>query len=199
MRVYTVRRNCPNTDEEFQAYVDLLQDIGIDITRVPRTPEPGTTNRWLYVWKNRQLAEKFAIELGKRLRSSSWAVHEFEIQGDSFPDETIGPLAPLTIISSSTDDDTSFRLDPKSIERISTHYPNAKLGGFKIMENLHVSAEVLQDFESCHGPIWNQVVIFLTGLSREEIKRLGGVRIIDDAGRVLYKSLQPDSSLPAEE
>ena len=62
MRVYTVRKQGLNTDREFQAYVELLQDIGIDVTDVPRTPEPETTNRWLYVWRNKTQAEKFARE-----------------------------------------------------------------------------------------------------------------------------------------
>ena len=66
MRVFTVRKPGGNTDREFQAYIDLLEEIGIDIADVPRTPEPGTTNRWLYVWRSRPQAERFARELGER-------------------------------------------------------------------------------------------------------------------------------------
>ena len=65
MKVYTVKKHGLNTDREYQAYVDLLQDIGIDIADVPRIPEPGTTNRWLYVWQSKPLAERFARELGR--------------------------------------------------------------------------------------------------------------------------------------
>src|SRR4051794_11853055 len=95
MKVYTVRKRGPNTDREFQAYVDLLEDIGIDIADVPRTPEPGTTNRWLYVWQSKPLAERFVRELRARLRDPSWFVHEF----DSPEPAQRGPLAPLTILS----------------------------------------------------------------------------------------------------
>jgi hypothetical protein len=94
MKVYTVKKQGANTDREFQAYIDLLEDIGIDVTNVPRTPEPGTTNRWLYVWTNKLLAERFARELGARLRDPSWLVHEFELPNDHVPDEARGPGSP---------------------------------------------------------------------------------------------------------
>ena len=60
MRVYTVRKPGGNTDKEYEAYTELLEEVGIDLANAPRTPEPGTTNRWLYVWKSRPQAERFA-------------------------------------------------------------------------------------------------------------------------------------------
>ena len=49
-----------------RVYVDLLQAIGIDIAKVPRTREPGKDARWLYVWRNKQHADRFARELRNR-------------------------------------------------------------------------------------------------------------------------------------
>jgi hypothetical protein len=186
MRVYTVRKSSgPNTDKEFQAFVDLLQDIGIDVANVPRTPEPGTPNRWLYVWQDRALAERFARELGTRLRDRSWVVHEFELPGDRLPDESRGPLVPLTIFSIPTSEGTEFRLESASQERIRTHFPNAHLAG-----QVTFPHQIREDYERQHGPVWGQVIILLTGIPDEAIARLGGVRIVDEEDdRVLYERL----------
>lgn len=181
MRVYTVRKPVPNTDREFQAYVDLLEEIGIDIANVPRTPEPGSTNRWLYVWRSRQQAERFARELGGRLRDSSWAVHEFDTS-----DEERGPLAPLVIWALPTPQGTVFRLDPKSQARVMHHFPNAKLVG---EYPLLFPPPVRDDYERQHGPVWDQVGATLTGISDESIDRLGGVRIVSQNGDILHERI----------
>jgi hypothetical protein len=179
MRVYTVRKPEPNTDREFQAYIDLLEEIGIDIANVPRTPEPGTRNRWLYLWRSRPQAERFARELGRRLRDPSWAVHEFDI-----PDEERGPLAPLVIWGIPTAEGTLFRLDPKSQARVMHHFPNARLGGEYLFPH-----QVRDDYERQHGPVWNQVIIILTGIPDESIDRLGGVRILSENGAILHERI----------
>ncbi len=185
MRVYTVRKPEFNTDREFQAYIDLLEEIGIDIANVPRTPEPGTTNRWLYVWRSRPQAERFARELGRRLRDPSWAVHEFDI-----PDEERGPLAPLVIWAIATAEGTLFRLDPKSQARVMHHFPNARLGGeYLFPRDILFPRQVREDYERQHGAVWNQVIIILTGIPDDSIDRLGGVRILSENGEVLHESI----------
>ncbi len=185
MRVYTVRKPGPNTDREFQAYVNLLEEIGIDIANVPRTPEPDTDHRWLYVWKSKPLAERFSRELAARLRDPSWEVHEFEVE-----EEERGPLAPLTIRSIPTSEGTAFRLEQKSLERLLQHFPNARLQGeAKVPQQVLFPAAVREDFERQHGPVWGQVIIILTGLPEEAISRLGGVRILDGEGHVLHERL----------
>jgi len=186
MRVYTVRKPGPNTDRDLQAYVDLLEDIGINIADVPRTPEPGTENRWQYVWEDRKHAERFARELGSRLHDPSWQVHEFEIK-----EEERGPLAPLTIRSMPTPEGIYFRLEPQSQERVMKYFPNAKLGGeTKLAEQVMFPSQIRDDYERQHGSVWNQVIIILSGLSEEAIiERLGGVRIVSQKGEVLYERL----------
>ena len=185
MIAYTVRKPSPNTDKEFQAYIDLLEDIGIDIAEVPRTPDPGKSNRWLYVWTNKRLAERFARELGSRLRDPSWFVHELELADADLSNERRGPLAPLTILSIPTSEGTEFRLEPASQERILKHFPNARPSG-----QVTFPEQARQDFEWQNGPVWDQVIILLTGVPEEAIARLGGVRIVDDEhGQALYEYL----------
>jgi hypothetical protein len=183
MKVYTVRKHRPNTDREHQAYVDLLQDIGIDIADVPRTLEPGTTNRWLYVWQSKSLAERFARELGARLRDASWFVQELDLPADKPPSER-GPIAPLTIFSIPTSEGTEFRLEPTSQERILMHFPNARPAG-----TVTFPAKVRTDYERQHGSVWDQVIIVLTGISGEAVTRLGGIRIVTPEGKLLHERL----------
>ena len=178
MKVYTVKKPGLNTDREYQAYSDLLEAIGIDIADVPRTPEPGTTNRWLYVWQDKSLAERFASELRARLRDSSWHVHEFDLQEPA----QRGPLAPLTILSIPTSEGTEFRLEPTSQERILTHFPNARPSG-----QVTFSTQVRADYERQLGPVWDQVILLLTGIPEEAVGRLGGVRIVTPDGQTLHE------------
>jgi hypothetical protein len=188
MRVYTVRKPGPNTDQEFQAYIDLLEAIGIDIADVPRTPDPGTSNRWLYVWRSKPHAERFARELGARLRDRSWHVHEFDVPDEQSVDEQRGPLAPLTILSIPTSEGTEFRLDAASQERIMLHFPNARVVG-----QVTFPTQVRDDYERQHGPVWEQVIIRLTGIPEEAVARLGGVRIVTPEGRVLHERVPADT------
>ncbi len=185
MRVYTVVRPGGNTDKEFQAYTELLEEVGIDLANAPRTPEPGTTNRWLYVWKSRPQAERFARVLVERLRDPSWIVHDFDLSH-----EESGPLAPLTILSIPVRNGTVFKLEASSQARIMQHYPNARLRG-EVQEDvtLEFPSDLREDFERQHGQVWDQVIILLTGISEEEIDRLGGIRIVTLNGEVLHERL----------
>ena len=45
MRVFTVTKAGGTNDHEFEAYTQLLEDIGIDVSNAPRAPEPGTNRR----------------------------------------------------------------------------------------------------------------------------------------------------------
>jgi hypothetical protein len=183
MLAYTVRKSGPNTDKEFQAYTELLEEIGIDLAKVPRVLEPGTPNRWLYVWKSKPQAERFARVLCSRLHDNSWAVHEFEVSR-----EESGPLAPLTIVATVLMNGTVFRLEPSSQARIMQHYPNARLIG-EVVESAGVvfPHDARNDFERQHGSIWDQVIILLTGISDEEVASLGGVRIVTPNGDVIHE------------
>jgi hypothetical protein len=169
-RAYTVRKRGGNNDREFQAYIDLLEEIGIDIANVPRTAEKGTTNRWLYVWHNRTQAERFAREIGKRLRQDDWVVEDVEISGD----EDLGALAPLIVLAIDTPGWRTYLLDSRSQARIMRHYPNARLFSGEIP----FPSKLIHDYPEIQTALGNQVVQKLTGLSDEAIDRLGGARIV---------------------
>ena len=83
-----------------------------------------------------------------------------------------------------------FRLEPQSQERVMRYFPNAKLSGvMKLPEQVLFPSQVRDDYERQHGPVWNQVMIILTGLPEEAIERLGGVRIIGEDGEVLHERI----------
>jgi hypothetical protein len=100
-------------DHEFEAYKSFLEGIGIDLSNVPRVPEPGTARRWLYVWRDRTAAQAFARELGVLTGDTSWVIHELDLL-----EEESGPLAPLDVIAEPVADGTRYRLSTASQERI---------------------------------------------------------------------------------
>jgi hypothetical protein len=63
---FTVTHQAGTKDVEFDAYGRLLQQKGVDLAKLNRVPEPGTSRRWLYVWNVEADAQVFADELKKR-------------------------------------------------------------------------------------------------------------------------------------
>ena len=191
MPVYAVTKPGGTTDAEFQSYIELLEAFGIDVTDAPRVPEPGTDHRWLYVWQRRDQAARFARELGVQTYDRSWEVREFEPLSDHR-----GPLAPVEILVIPTPDGTVFRLTQRSLIRISEHYPNARLVGELSRRSSEAHrvpvflwpTKTRADFERKHGPVWEQVVMILSGLPIETIDRIGGYRFVDARGETLHES-----------
>jgi hypothetical protein len=91
MALTVSRKNGCAKDAEFEPYVRLLRQQGVDIGRSPRVPEPGTRRRWLYVWDSKRKAQAFADELIKRTRDNAWVV----VDVDANPSE--GPLGPIIV------------------------------------------------------------------------------------------------------
>jgi hypothetical protein len=178
MRVSTVLKPGGTTDYEFEVYRALLEEIGIDLSNVPRIQEPGTSRRWLYVWHDRTAAQRFARELGVRTRDSSWVVHELDV-----PVEESGPLAPLDVLAERVADGTVYRLAPTSLERIMRRFPNARLTG-----EVFFSTQTQKDHERDRGPVWDQVIVLLSGLTEAQVNELGGYRVSEISRRTLYES-----------
>jgi hypothetical protein len=166
------------TNQEFDAYKALLEEVGIDLSNVPRIPEPGTGRRWLYVWRDRTAAQGFARELSVRTRDSSWMIQEFDL-----PVEESGPLAPLDVIAEPVVDGTVYRLSTASQERITRRFPNTRLAG-----EVFVATQTQQESERDHGPVWDQVILRLSGLSEAQVNELGGYRVYETVRRTLYES-----------
>lgn len=183
MQVYTVRKLPFNTDTEYQAYLDLLEEIGVDLSSAPRVHEPGTSNHWLYVWHRREEAERFARILGDRLRDPSFMVHSFEID-----DEERGPIAPLIIRSRRTSQGIIFRMDEWSQRRVMRHFPNALLSGEVPLPGLARTGR-----RAGRGSALDQVARSLTGLDDSELAGLGGFRVFDENGRLLHERVPVES------
>jgi hypothetical protein len=178
MRAFTVMKPGGMKDREFEVYRAFLEEIGIDLTNVPRVQEPGTGRRWLYVWRDQSHAQAVARELRVRTRDSSWAAHELDL-----PTEESGPLAPLDVIAQRVADGTVYRLSTASQERIIRRHPNARLAG-----EVFFSTQAQEDHERDRGPVWDEVITRLSGLSEAQVKEMGGYRVYEICIRALYES-----------
>jgi len=87
---FTVTRPGGTNDREFAAHARILDQRGIDLTRLPHVPEPGTEDSWLYVWEDQDAAETFAGERRKVSRDKGWLVQEVAEEQVSE-----GPLGPV--------------------------------------------------------------------------------------------------------
>jgi hypothetical protein len=168
---YTVTyRDAGIKRHEFDAYVRLLEKRGVDLTNIPRVHEPGTTNRWLYVWAERTDAEHFRDELRHETHDLNWLVHEL-------PDTvqpSHGPLTPLVVIMRRHSLGADFTLHPHSRALLQRRFPQARA-----VSSVSIETSALHDFEQQHGPIWEQIVQVLTGLTPPQLAQLGGYRIVD--------------------
>lgn len=91
---YTVTyRDAGIKRHEFDTYVRLLAKRGIDWTESQRVPEPGTTNRWLYVWPDRPQAQAFCDEIRRETGDPNWDVRDLPESTSVSP----GPLMPIVI------------------------------------------------------------------------------------------------------
>ncbi|MGA7500335.1 MAG: hypothetical protein WBX00_26685 [Isosphaeraceae bacterium] len=182
MEVFTVTKPGGTKDHEFEEFTRLLEDIGVDVANVPRVPEPGTGRRWLYTWRRKEEAEGFARELKNRTRDGTWHVYEFKTE-----DESRGPVAPLDIYQVRAGEGRGYMyyLTPASLERIIRAYPHSKL-----YPSVTISEADLDNIRKQHGDIWwNQVCILLTGLSKTQVRSLGGYRVILPDGEIGYEEL----------
>jgi len=180
MHAYTVLKPLAIREQEYQAYTGLLEGIGIDINDVPRTPEPSTRNRWLYVWSDRNRADRFARELRRQTDDRSWTIHEIDS-----PVEEHGPLAPLVIMAIESPDGTTFRVVAESQERVMRRFPDARPVGEKFF-----STETRFGYERQPGLVfWNQVAFLLLGIPRDLIARVGGFRVVTPEGGILHGDL----------
>lgn len=81
-------------------------------------------------------------------------------------------------------DGYAYELRPDSRERVAAE-PKAQL-----VRMVFIGFDTKEDFETIHGPIEWQVATLLTGLSKADLVRLGGVRLYDPRTQ-LYTDLKP--------
>ena len=117
---FTVNHLGGTKDAEFEAYVRLLRQTGVDLGKLPRVPEPGPQKRrWLYVWSTEQAAQDFATELKERTGDPDWEV----VQTPSPPSE--GPMGPLLIQLVRQANELTFALHPLSRAMLQSAFPDA--------------------------------------------------------------------------
>jgi len=180
MQFFTVTKPGGTKDYEFAAYTQLLEDVGVDLSNVPRTLEPETNRHWLYTWKREDEARRFAGELKRRTRDNSWYVYAFEAEV-----EERGPVAPIDVYATQDSEGINYVLSPTSRERIIRDFPHTKL-----YPSLFLSTGTQQDIVRQHGDHWwRQVCKMLTGLTEEQVDSLGGYRIFQPSGAVWHEEL----------
>ncbi len=168
---YTVAyRDAGNKRREFDAYVRLLEKHGIDWSNAPRVPEPGTPNRWLYVWANQADAEKFCEDLKEETRDNKWYVRELP----SDTETSAGPLTRVLIFMRRHSLGADFSLHPHSKAFIHRRFPQSRP-----VSSISIEWNTKSDFEQEHGPIWDHIAVVLTGLSLEQLATLGGYQVYD--------------------
>jgi hypothetical protein len=125
------------------------------------------------------------------MRDDSFYERDFQIPGG---EEDRGQLDPLTILSIPTREGTVFRLEWRSMDRVMRHFPNAMLRG----EVTGRGAVLAPEGSGGDGwrqdvPEWESIITQLTGLDEEDVVQLGGIRILDEDGRVLHQRLPIDA------
>jgi hypothetical protein len=178
MRFTVSRYDGCTKDAEFEAYARLLRQQGIDLGKLPRAPEPGTGRRWLYVWDSREKAQAFADELNKRTRDNAWVVVEVAAP----PSE--GPMGPVIVQVGRRASGLVFGLHPLSRAMIQSAFPNAK----GTAATISINFDTFQDFLTTHGSVENlarEIVPTLTGLTSQELEKVGYALIEDDTDRTL--------------
>jgi len=177
---YTVTKPVGTKDREFEAYTRLLEEVGIDVSNSPRVTELGAGRRWLYAWKKKIEADRFAAELRRRTGDPSWFVHEFELD----PAET-GPVAPLDVARVPEETGYTYYLTPASRERVVAAHP-----GTRLPTGVTVSLGDQQDLLRTRGSDWwAELARILTGRTDDEIDALGGVRFVVGEDAIAYERI----------
>ena len=171
---FTVTHQGGTKDVEFEAYARLLRQKGVDLAKLNRVPEPGTSRRWLYVWPAEAEAEAqaFADELKKRTRDNAWEV----VQVNAPPSE--GPLGPVEIQVGRQSNGWTFALHPFSRQMLQEIFP-----GSCRVSSVFIASDTRQGFQTTRedlAKLAEQVAIILTGVHIDQLReKFGGYRVYD--------------------
>lgn len=96
----------------------------------------------------------------------------------------------LTIEMTTQGNGWTFRLSPKSRSLLVQRFGQASIGS-----SVFVGTDSRRSYEEIHGPMWDQIVLLLTGLSLDQVDTLGGYQVIDVRnGRTLSPRGKPDAA-----
>lgn len=71
-----------------------------------------------------------------------------------------------------------FQLQPKSKKWLKENYPDVQT-----VSSIFIGFEKMKDAEQIHGKIWEQISMLLTGLSIEQLNKLGGFSVYSPSSR----------------
>jgi hypothetical protein len=180
---YTVYRPDGNTKDEFQTYVRLLRQSGVDLGKLPRMPDPVTGKDWLYVWSDRAKAEDFRTELVQQVADGQmWEVREV----DAKPSE--GPLGPLVVRFIRDRGQYVFSLDFLSRHVLRSAYPEAF--GVPTLAMAESTFHELRDSRKDFFPTLLRTILpALTGLTTDQLRDIGYTVFDTDTKQVVYHSI----------
>ena len=169
---FTVTYQDGTKDVEFESYARLLRQKGVDLAKLNRVSEPGTSRRWLYVWNAEAEAQGFVDELKKRTRDNAWEV----VPVDSPPSE--GPLGPVEIQVGQQSNGWTFALHPFSRQMLQEVFP-----GSCRVPSVFIATDTRQDATRGNlADLSDQVAIILTGISIDQLTdKFGGYRVYEPA------------------
>jgi len=82
---------------------------------------------------------------------------------------------PIVIYRSVNRDGQTFGLAPRSRNRLRDQFGDR----LHLHPRVFIAHETKADYDSMYGDLANQIALFLTGLSLERLKDLGGVSFVD--------------------
>ena len=81
-------------------------------------------------------------------------------------------------------DGATFQLSPQTRTALAT-----QTGRQLLTSSIFVSYDTKRDFEAMHGPFWSHIVALLTGMSEDQIRKMGGFSVVSPTDdQVLFES-----------
>jgi hypothetical protein len=116
---------------------------------------------------------RFVARIQQDTENPGWQVYELPQVEPS-----TGPLGPIEILVGRQSDGCTYSLHPTSRKLIRRRFQSARL-----VPSLFIAADTRADFEAAQGPVWDQIAMILTGLSKQQMDELGGVRVYDPVNK----------------
>jgi hypothetical protein len=181
-KAYAVNLPYGTKEAEYNAYVNLLHQLGISVDDNSRV-EDSFGRKWLHVWDTREEAERFAVQLRQATRDRDWEVYELRPLRPPAGGYD-GRSGPIEILIGRQSDGITYSLHPNSLKRIRQQFSQVRP-----KPSVFIGNDTQANYETSVGPTYDQVAILLTGLSRDKVMELGGYRVVDPiSDLVLYEA-----------
>lgn len=99
------------------------------------------------------------------------------------------PSKQLVIVAGEQADGVTYQLHPVSRARV-----HANFLGASTARSLFVGTDTQADYTDIHGPMWEQIVVLLTGLSVDRLVKLGEIVVFfPTTGHLLRPMFRADN------